>query len=55
MVGVTNEGIGAPEYCCGGKDWEFVERFTFGRDCCISGNVGSSRAPEETPFFRGVC
>jgi hypothetical protein len=52
MLGLTNDGIGAPEYCCGGMGWEPGGRFTFGRDC-ISERVGSSCAPEEG-VFRGV-
>jgi hypothetical protein len=53
MLGLTNDGIGAPEYCCGGIGCELGGKLTFG-SVCISGKEGSSCAPE-TGSFRGGC
>jgi hypothetical protein len=42
MLGLTNDGIGAPEYCCGGSGWEEPGgKLTFG-SVFISGSVGIS-------------
>lgn len=47
ILGLTKDGIGAPEYCC-----EAGGRFEFG-SACNSGRIGISCAPE-TASFRGV-
>lgn len=53
MLGLTKDGIGAPEYCCGGIGCEPGGKLTLG-GICISGRVGSSCAPEEGVFRGGV-
>lgn len=51
MLGLTNDGIGAPEYCCGAIGCEVDGRATLEIVWCISGNVGNSWVPEG--IFRG--
>lgn len=49
MLGLTKDGIGAPEYCCGAIGCEFGGKLTFGI-FSISGRVGISWAPETAVF-----